>query len=108
MSIVTNVIITAHAVEAFERADGSDHFPAIEALEKAMEADHARFVEVSDQAGGCKAFEGLVFICAFNYLHLDRLRALLPTIPWELPEAVVVLAMEQEDDCFRVIWKGGD
>lgn len=60
-----------------------------------------QFLPVHNHAGGYKAFEADVYLCAFNYLDLDQLKLLLEK---ELATvAYQCWVMGQEDGLFRLM-----
>ena len=105
MSVVTNVILTAHVGPA----DGSD--PEIDSINKFLQESngggYGKFIEVSDHAGGTKYMECRVYLSAFNHAETEIILKAVDQAPWRDREMVQVFVKEQEEDLFRLRYSGG-
>ena len=105
MSVVTNVILTAHV----GLTDGSD--PEINSVNRFLrETDVGglgQFVEVSEKAGGTKYMECRVYLAAFNHGDTGVILRAVDQAPWRDKEMVQVFVKEQEEDVFRLRYSGG-
>jgi hypothetical protein len=105
MSVVTNVILTAHV----GLQDDSD--PEIDSINKFLqEADgggYGKFIEVSDHAGGTKYMECRVYLSAFNHADTETILKAVDQAPWRDREMVQVFVKEQEEELFRLRYSGG-
>lgn len=99
MSIVTDVILTAHCVEDTE-VEGK--YPAIDVINAWLTiGGWGKLERVDQHAGGRKAMQAVVFMGAFNMLDLERLMGQIAGAPWVSPEDVRVFVHEEGDDAFR-------
>lgn len=95
MSRVTNVILLPSILEPVE---------AIHHLNERLPRHGAgapigEFREISDHAGGYKAFETPLWAAAFNYVDLEwLLETIFANHTWEKPEEVQVLVNAQDDE----------
>src|SRR5215469_4457525 len=105
MSVVTNVILTAHV----GLPDGSD--PEIDSVNRFLqEADsggYGKFIEVSDHAGGPKYMECRVYLSAFNHADTETILKAVDQAPWRDKEMVQVFVKEEEEELFRLRYSGG-
>ena len=105
MSVVTNVILTAHVGPQ----DGSD--PEIDTvnnfLQEANGGGYGKFIEVSNHAGGTKYMECRVYLSAFNHADTETILKAVDQAPWRDKEMVQVFVKEQEEDLFRLRYSGG-
>lgn len=93
MSCVTNILLLTMPGE-----------PGVQTAQGYLIAlDQPQLVEVSRHTTGPKAFEGEVWIGAFNYFDLDRFCTGLRAVIWEFPECVQLLVKGDSDDVFEVI-----
>jgi hypothetical protein len=62
------------------------------------EHGYGQLVEVSGNAGGTKAFQGQLWVGAFNYLTVGEFLAVVFAQQWEYPECVTVSIKNEHDD----------
>lgn len=104
MSLVTNVVLLIPCLESND-ADteyGSD-IPGLNAVNDWLTSQGMGRLHPVDQHGtNRKAMECHVAIGAFNYLDIAGLEMAFREAPWEEPENVQLLIMEQEAKRFRL------
>ena len=106
MSLVTNVILSFHLLEArSESPDGEYRYALMYPLNAWLtEQGYGPFGPDADRvAGGTKHLETPLYVAAFNYLDVDAFMARLRTLPWEYPSAVQVFLQTQEENTFRLM-----
>ena len=98
MSIVLNVILTAHAVE-------DEGFTGIAFINRELaNRNRGLLAEVDQFAGGRKNMEALVFMGAFNMVPIDDFLEWVRRAPWVSPENVRVFAKDEGDEAFEQVW----
>jgi len=106
MSVVTNIVLCMHLVDADEPGG------KLAEVNRYFAGRCRGLVSLDDPSlperwtGGNKFLEASLFVGAFTntaLLGLDAFLAHLRTIRWEAPEAVQVLVKEQDDERFRLI-----
>lgn len=98
MSHVTNVILTMSGLE-WPRGDNEPN-PGLDGLHAWLKEQKIPgiFKLVDDYAGGPKAIEGKVLMCAFNNINPDDLVAAVKAQPWVVPEWIQLFIKDQDDD----------
>ena len=105
MSMVTNYILTCGPWEDDEGRD-SDDCPAVNWINKQLRTGlgigcAGEFARVDQHAGGGKAMEHGVFLCAMNYGRPMDIVPVIERAPWRRPEGVRLFVCEQEDEMFE-------
>jgi hypothetical protein len=102
MSHVTNIVVLA---SIYEELDDTQFFPAIAFINSNIDREHkGQLIEVHKYSCGPKVMERLVFIGGFNNLDLEEFMNICHKAPWRDVDCVQVLASEQEDKTFSIVW----
>jgi hypothetical protein len=105
MSRVTNVILTAH-VGPKNKPD--DEIEAVNRfLRETDGSGHGQFVDVTPHGGGTKHMECRVYLSAFNHADTQVILRAIDQAPWRDKEMVQVFVKEQEEELFRLRYRGG-
>jgi len=105
MSVVTNVILTAHVGP--QGGSDSEIHSVNKFLKEARGGGFGTFTEVSDHAGGPKRMECRVYLSAFNHADTETILNAVDQAPWRDKRMVQVFIKEQEDELFRLRYSGG-
>lgn len=95
MSLVTNVILCAEPGEEQVTLEMINEF-----LDKDDCVGKRGFSHINDFAGGTKRLEADVYVGAFNYLQLEKLKEHIRSLPWEDIATVQLFVKEQDDESF--------
>ncbi|HEY0684783.1 MAG TPA: hypothetical protein VGD45_20770 [Steroidobacter sp.] len=80
--------------------------PGLNAVNDWLSAQQMGSLHPVDQHGtNIKAMECHVAIGAFNYLDVAGLEKAFREAPWDYPENVQLLILEQDDERFRLAWR---
>lgn len=104
MSLVTNVVLLMPRTEAMDADTEYGHdIAGLNAINSWLAAHQMGKLHPVDQYGtNRKAMECHVAVGAFNYLDLAGLEKAFREAPWQEPQRVQLLIMEQEEHQFRL------
>jgi hypothetical protein len=94
MSIVSGVVLQCSL------ADGDPSYGPIESIiaieEWLSEHGHGPLVSVEDHSGGSKHPELSIFVAGYNLLNEDAFARHVLSLPWEMPERLVLTIRPQD------------
>ncbi len=89
MSCVANIVLFTFLDEA----------PSVGGINRWLgEQNESPLVEVADLAGGSRAFQGDLWIGAFNYLDIPAFIAIVFAQDWRYPESVAVAVQDEHEE----------
>jgi hypothetical protein len=101
MSVVSTVLLTFSLHE--EEIGDTGQYPLVDRINEWLANDNrGTLARLNDHFGGRKAPQAEAWGGAFNLLDEDDFLALVYSLPWRQPHAVVVLINSEHDDGFTV------
>ncbi len=101
MSHVTDIII----ITRLEESDyAEDVYPNIEELSKYIKTEFSSsgFNIVSTFAGGNKAVQADIFMCAVNGMDIPKFLTKCKTIKWNDPDSIQILIKDEHWELFKM------